>query len=290
MPIQVKCYISENMLNKYLKTLALILISLNINTFANEESEGYMDNGLPIHFKYMNGKTPIYIEFTDVIQDRYLVDVEWFPNWGLAPLLTGPANINFRVKDTNFKFTIKSQLFHIAQRIFSFPNYRMNAETITKKEVLKMKYWHLANPPFAFGDMNFDDIKELVISEKRGGQRGHDAYKVYLLQEIEDTEYFNVVNLSNVKPYSDIDQTTQFDWDNKTIRVISSAGACGSMEELYERVYSDFPMQDYKFKLTEKIQYLSWDKDGNDIPCTMNAYDIVDGIEVLNEAKSGPIN
>ena len=62
-----------------------------------------MDNGLPIHFKYMNGKTPIYIEFTDIIQDRYLVDVEWFPNWGLAPLLTGPANINFRVKDANIK-------------------------------------------------------------------------------------------------------------------------------------------------------------------------------------------
>ena len=85
------------MINKYLKTLTLILISLNFNTFANEESEGYMDNGLPIHFKKMNGKTPIYIEFTDVIQNRYLVDVEWFPNWGLAPLLTGAANINFRV-------------------------------------------------------------------------------------------------------------------------------------------------------------------------------------------------
>ena len=188
------------MLNKYLKTLAFILISLSINTFANEESAEYMDNGLPIHFKSMSGKTPIYIQFTDVIQDRYLVDVEWFPNWGLAPLLTGPANINFRVKDTNITFPIKSELFHIAQRIFSLPNYRLNAENITKKEVLKMKYWHLANPPFAFGDMNFDGIKELVVSEKRGGQRGFDAYKVYLLQEIEDTEYFNVVNLSNLKP------------------------------------------------------------------------------------------
>ena len=66
MPIQVNGYISENMLNKYLKTLALILISLNINTFANEESEGYMDNGLPIHFKYMNGKTPIYLSLIHI--------------------------------------------------------------------------------------------------------------------------------------------------------------------------------------------------------------------------------
>ena len=272
------------------KILFLLFLFFSLNLFAEDDSAEYMDNGLPIHFKHMNGNTPIYIEFTDVIQGRYLADVEWFPDWGLAPLLTGPANINFRVKDTNIKFTIKSELFHIALRIFSFPNYRMNAETITKKEVLKMKYWHLANPPFAFGDMNFDGIKELVISEKRGGQRSYDAYKVYLLQEIEDTQYFNVVNLTHVKPYSDIDQTTQFDWDKNTIRVMSLGGDCGSMEELYERIYSDFPMQDYKFKLTEKIQYLSWDENGNDIPCTMNVYNVVDGREILDEVRSGPVN
>ena len=278
------------MLNKYLKTLAFILISLSINTFANEESAEYMDNGLPIHFKSMSGKTPIYIQFTDVIQDRYLVDVEWFPNWGLAPLLTGPANINFRVKDTNITFPIKSELFHIAQRIFSLPNYRLNAENITKKEVLKMKYWHLANPPFAFGDMNFDGIKELVISEKRGGQRGFDAYKVYLLQEIEDTEYFNVVNLSNVKPYSQIDQTTQFDWDNKTIKIYSSGGACSGMEELYERVYSDFPLQDYRFKLIEKTKWDYLDDKGNKIPCTKFVYNVINSREILDKDRSGPIN
>ena len=104
------------------KLILLLFIFASFNAFADDNSAEYMDNGLPIEFKSMNGKTPIYIEFTDVIQDRYLVDVEWFPNWGLAPLVTGPANINFRVKDTNIKFTIKSELFHIAQRIFSLPN------------------------------------------------------------------------------------------------------------------------------------------------------------------------
>ena len=49
-------------------------------------------------------------------------------------------------------------------------------------------------------------------------------------------------------------------------------------------------MQDYKFKLTEKIQYLSWDEDGNDIPCTMNVYNVVDGREILDEARSGPVD
>ena len=153
-----------------------------------------------------------------------------------------------------------------------------------------MKYWHFANPPFAFGDMNFDGIKELVISEKRGGQRFYDAYKVYLLQEIEDTEYFNVVNLSNVKPYSQIDQTTQFDWDNKTIKIYSSGGACSGMEELYERVYSDFPLQDYRFKLIEKTKWDYLDDKGNKIPCTKFVYNVINGREILDEARSGPVD
>ena len=275
---------------KQILLILFLFLALSNSSFADNESDEYMDNGMPVLFKTMNGKTPIYIEFTDEIQGRYLVDVEWFPDWGLAPLLTGPANINFRIKDTNIKFSVKSELFHIAQRIFSLPNYRLSSETITQKEVLKMKYWHLANPPFAFGDMNFDGIKELVISEKRGAQRFYDAYKVYLLQEVEGTEYFNVVNLTNVKPYSDIDQTTQFDWDDKTIRVFSSGGACGTMEELYDRVYSDFPMQNYKFKLTEKVQYATRDEDGSDIPCTKFVYNVVNGEEVLDEARSGPVN
>ena len=57
----------------------------------------YGDNGLPKYYELMDGKTPINIEFTDVIEGWYMVDVEWFPDWGLAPLLTGPANINFKL-------------------------------------------------------------------------------------------------------------------------------------------------------------------------------------------------
>ena len=56
----------------------------------------YLKMGLPEYYSMMNSRTPIYIEFTDIIQDRYRVDVEWFPDYGLAPLLTGPANIHFR--------------------------------------------------------------------------------------------------------------------------------------------------------------------------------------------------
>ena len=55
-----------------------------INADAEDDLAEFMDNDLPIHYQLLDGKTPIYIELTDVIQGRYIVDVEWFPNWGLS--------------------------------------------------------------------------------------------------------------------------------------------------------------------------------------------------------------
>jgi len=270
------------------KLLLLLFASMAINADAEDDLAEFMDNDLPIHYQLLDGKTPIYIEFTDVIQGRYIVDVEWFPDWGLVPMFNGPANINFKLIDRDVKFTIKTDFFNIGNRMFSFPKYRMDADTIANKEVIKMKYSDIANEPFAFGDMNFDGIKELVIANRRQGQRYHDAYEVYLIQEIEDTSYFNIIDLTDVLPYSNIDATTKFDSDNKTIQLYYSGGACSSSYETYKRVFSDYPLRDYKFKLIRKIDYETWDKNGDDIPCTKYVYDVIDGKEILDEAMSGP--
>lgn len=272
------------------KLLLLLFVSIGINAAAADDLAEYMDNGLPIYYQLLDGKTPIYIEFTDVIQGRYIVDVEWFPNWGLVPMFNGPANINFKLIDKDVKFTIKTDFFNIGNRMFSFPKYRMDAETIASKEVIKMKFSDIANAPFAFGDMNFDGIKELVIANRKQGQRHHDAYEVYLIQEIEDTSYFNIMDLRDTLPYSNIDATTEFDSDNKTIQLYYSGDACSSSYETYKRVFSDYPLRDYKFELIHKIDYETWDEDGNDIPCTKYVYDVVDGKEILDKAKSGTVD
>ena len=272
------------------KLLLFLFISISFNAAADDDLVEYVDNGLPKHYELLDGKTPIYIEFTDVIQGRYIVDVEWFPDWGLVPMFNGPANINFKLVDRDVKFTIKTDFFNIGNRMFSFPKYRMDAETIASKEVIKMKFSDIANAPFAFGDMNFDGIKELVIANRRQGQRFHDAYEVYLIQEIEDTSYFNILDLTDTLPYSNIDATTKFDSDNKTIQLYYSGGACSSSYETYKRVFSDYPLRDYKFELIHKIDYETWDEDGNDIPCTKYVYDVVDGKEILDEAKSGTVD
>ena len=68
----------------------------------------YIEMGLPEFYRLMNSRTPLYIEFTDVIEGRYRVYVEWFPDYGLAPLLTGPANINFKAIDKLQVFKVSS--------------------------------------------------------------------------------------------------------------------------------------------------------------------------------------
>jgi hypothetical protein len=287
-----------NLMKKPLLILLLLISQIafadEVNKMATIDGESqealYMDNGLPKHYELLDGKTPVYIEFTDVIQGRYIVDVEWYPDWGLVPMFNGPATINFKVIDTDIKFTIKTDFFNIGSRMFSFPKYRMDAQTIANKDIITMKFRDIANAPFAFGDMNFDGINELVIAHRRQGQRHYDAYDVYLIQEIEGSSYFNILDLTDVLPYSEIDETTEFDWENKTIELYYSGGACSSSYETYKRVFSDYPLRDYKFELIKKIDYETWDDDGNDIPCSKYVYDVVDGKDILIESESGPID
>ena len=278
-----------------MKTLLLIILLLSQPIYADEVKKmetidgetiiseyGDGDNAKPKGYKLMDGKTPINIEFTDVIDGRYMVDVEWFPDWGLAPLLTGPANINFKLLNRDVKFSVKADLFHIERQI--------KAKNITSKEAIKLNYSELTSVPFNFRDMNFDGINELVITNIEGGQRFSDSYTIYLIQEIEEDNYFNVLDLSDTMPYSKFDALTKFNSEDNTVWMSYSGGACSSSYELYERVFSDYPLRDYKFELIKKIDYASWDEDGNDIPCSKYVYDVVDGKETLIESESGPVD
>ena len=265
------------------KPLLILLLLISQIAFAEDDLAEYMDNGLPIYYGLMDGKTPVYIEFTDVIQDRYMVDVEWFPDWGLVPFFTGRANINFKLVDRDVKFSIKANLFHIGRQF-------INATNITSKEAIKVKFSDLTSTPFTFRDVNFDGINELVITNKQGGQRFYDSYKVHLIQEVEDTNYFNVLDLSKTMPYSKFDATTEFNTDDKTVWMYYSGGARSSSYELYQRVFSDYSLGDYQFKLIKKTDYRYWDEDGNDIPCHKYVYDVINGKDVLIESESGSVD
>ena len=247
----------------------------------------YIEMELPEFYRLMNSRTPIYIEFTDVIEGRYRVDVEWFPDYGLAPLLTGPANINFKAIDSDISFTVRNELFHVPNTYFH-TKYPLSIEYIESKEPIKMPFWYLPKKPFEFKDVNFDGIKELVIREERGGQRFYDSFVVHLIHEGED--FINLVDLSNIKPYSSFDETTEFDWEKQTVYMYYSGGACLSSYELYERVFNEDPLENYESKLIKREDYDSQDKKGKRIGCHIYVYDVIDGKKVFNEAESGPVN
>ena len=53
-----------------------------------------------------------------------------------------------------------------------------------------------------------------------------------------------------------------------------------SGEDYYERVYSKYPLQDYRFKLIKKLERDYQDEDGNYIGCHRYYYNIVDGKKI----------
>jgi len=273
-----------------LKRLLLTLLLFTNNSFAGEPA-----NCCPEIYKGLNAKKLIQIHFTDLIEDRYIVDVEWFPDNGLAPFLTGPANITFTLKESNKSFTVRTGLYHS-------PDFEVDWEKINKGEVFEMKYGDFYNlstlkelaskegifslvTPFFFEDVNFDGTKELIIAEKRGGQRGEDAYKAYSIDE------FGAVNsrydITNSLPYVKFDAFTKFNPEDKTITLYSSGGACGSVYETYQGVVEH---RGVKFRLIKRWEYSGWDDDDNKVPCYLTTYDIVNGREVLNVAESGPVD
>ena len=65
--------------------------------------------------------------------------LEWFPDNGLAPFLTGPANITFTLKESNKSFTLRTELYHS-------PDFEVDWEKINNGEVFEMKYSDFNTP------------------------------------------------------------------------------------------------------------------------------------------------
>ena len=274
------------------KLLLLLLLLFANNSFAWEPA-----NCCPEIYKGLNANKLIQIHFTDLIEDRYIVDVQWFPDNGLAPFLTGQANITFTLKESNKSFTVRNELYHS-------PDFEVDWEKINNGKVFEMKYsdfkrystvkeltykkkesiWSVGIP-FLFEDVNFDSTKELIIVKKRGGQRGEDSYKVYSIDK------YGAINsrydITNSMPYVKFDAFTKFNPEDKTITLYSSGGACSSSYETYQAVVGYGAV---KFKLIKKIDYDYQDKKGNYIGCHIYTYDVVNGREILIESESGLVD
>ncbi len=135
-----------------------------------------------------------------------------------------------------------------------------------------------SSAPFFFQDVNYDGVKELVVVETAGGQRYTDEFYFYKLDGYKYLyKHFDLLNTdeADVARYSDIDSSTEFDEDNKTIKTWSIGGSCGGSAVTYKQ------QSDLEF---HPVVYKKWNH-GPTVEygyvCTESIYDIVDGGKVL---------
>jgi hypothetical protein len=258
---------------KYILLLALFLFNPSVH--AKEKQESFFDGTKTIHLK-----------FTDVIDDKYTVNVLWTPNDGYVPALVGPATIRF-VKDSGSVFSVSVDAFHLPfdalnklglLKFDDSGDYHTLVVDLTK--VYPVGYnttgkdslfdsFHGNNVPFFFEDIDFDGKDELIIVDFGTGQRWVDDYKVYK----PTYKNGNMYNLATEKPFDMLDQKTTFNKENRTIDVFLSGGACGSTNEKFKLVSGKY----------KPIEFTDWDyyiRDGGSV-CVESHYVVISGERVL---------
>jgi hypothetical protein len=95
--------------------------------------------------------------------------------------------------------------------------------------------------PFSFKDINFDNVDELLITNKNGGQRFVDGYRPFQFStnSIQDVSYWIKEEL--------FDEMTEFDYIKKQILFKASNGADSSYSTLYQAIYENGSFMYFRF-------------------------------------------
>jgi hypothetical protein len=250
--------------------LALFLFNLSVHAEEDERKS------------FFDGTKTIHLRFTDIIDDKYTVDILWTPNDGYVPALVGPATIRF-VKDSGSVFSVSVDAFHLPfdalnklglLKFDDSGDYHTLVVDLTK--VYPVEYnttgkdslfdsFHGNNVPFFFEDIDFDGKDELIIVDFGTGQRRVDDYKVYK----PTYKNGNMYNLATDKPFDMLDQKTTFNKENRTIDVFLSGGACGSTNEKFKLVNGKY----------KPIEFTEWNP--TEGACAETVYGIREGKRAL---------
>lgn len=267
-----------------------ILLLLNVSVYA-EESEWW---------EYYDRTKTIHLQFVDETEEGYTVNITWTPDGGLAPMLTGPALINFKSKNRDDLFTITADYLHVSSEVlskaglelFNDEGYNLTADLnktylIEYAPYQKISLWNnthkldksgsIGQAPFFFEDVDLDGVDEIVVTNFRAGQRYHNEYSIYKNFSRWGESSYKTLRAS---PFDYIDQLTTFNKDTETITQFHSGGSCGSAEDVYKKTGNQFKhVQHTKWNLTNDMTI------GN--ICVQSTFEIVDVGEVLkSESKS----
>mgnify|MGYP000568331036 CR=1 FL=1 len=271
-------------------------IILSIVLFFSLASYAEKDDWIPFY----EGNKTIHLKFTDVIDNKYTVNILWTPDDGLQMPLNGPAIVQFvPIEPDN-----GAQSFIIEYGFFRLPgsalvklgimgsDFEYN-RSVDLNKTYTLKYsdlidttltdspnsvYHLgSSAPFFFQDVNYDGIKELVVVETGDGQRFTDEFYFYKLDGYKYLyKHFDLINTNeaDVAGGDNIDSLTEFNDNNKTIKVWRQGGACGSTQTIYRQ------QSDLEFHPTI---YTEWESYTNGVRriCVASEFDISNGEKAL---------
>ena len=271
---------------KYIILLAFLLI----NSVTQAEEVGRKS--------FFDGTKTIHLKFSDVIDDKYTVNVVWMPRDGEGPRLVGPAIITF-LKDSGYLFSVTASYFHLPTaelaksgilktdddgqavevdlaKVYSF---KYDSDSFNKISLVNNTHKFKESGsreqiPFFFEDIDFDGEIELVVVDFNAGQRWLNEYTIYK----PNYKYGNMYNLVNIEPFSTLDQLSTFDKENRTIDVFSSGGSCTNSNKKFKLI-------DGRYTLVELTDW-GYATDGERYVCIESAYDIVNSKKILKSKST----
>lgn len=199
----------------------------------------------------------VKIEYAEPI-NGFKVSITWIPKEIQYSFAKGPAIIElFNIQDSTIStFTANALAIDLARLPFEY-NSDTTAITNTPGNV-KLSYakdlefrddgFGTQVEPFFFQDVNFDNKKELIITEYGTGQRGTNNYKI---AETSNIEFLN-------SPFSELDDLSLIDYKNKTITIRGSGGACDGTTEIYKQktYYENYNGVKYSYSKIELDTYI----------------------------------
>ncbi len=227
------------------KIFHLIIAMLTISLWSCVADRKY---STPKGFECFN-QPRVYIKYNQKV-NGYTVKAMWLPYTNDSMTVeTGISTILHFSNDSN-EFSINLE----AKTIIDTACY--NYENLKDGDVL---YWDYTPndtnailphyTPFSFADVDFDGEEELVILNYQNGTYCYNTYKIYKVHQYYAEEMTE-------PPFKDIEDSSVFDYENKTITTFLFGGFGNYTSYVYkpieyETMYGDEPITVSKFELVE---------------------------------------
>jgi len=207
--------------------------------------------------KHSNKKlNQLFLKYKKPIEG-YHVKIEWTPYESYEDCSVGLATICFENRNgCSFSFIDSAFL----SSVLINKDVKREIATFKKDTVIHVEYPVQSNRdllrkdvPFCFADIDFDGIKELVMTVFGEGQRHNDMYRVFKLDSVGNLIKHSR-QITYQKPYRDFDGITKFVQKNKTVTNTFDGGAFNSSYETFVSVPEK--AENNKFMLKQIIKYV----------------------------------